>query len=272
MFRRGALVALIGMGLGLAGPARAAVLPDAPCQVIASERSEVAPLVPGVLTEVLVDRGDHVNKGQVVARLYAEVERAQVASAAARASSDATLRSRRAKLGMTERTVARNKDLQAQKVISEQDYDQVRTERDVAAIEAVVASEALAQARADLDVARASLNAREIRSPIDGVVTDRAAQPGERAGEKPLMTIQRLDRLYAEVVLPATLRNRIKPGSAVQLLFDLPELAPRTVKVSLVDPVIDPRTDMFSLRLTLENVDLAVPVGIKCRIDLEAAP
>jgi RND family efflux transporter MFP subunit len=263
---------LIALALLLAQGAQAAVVPDAPCQVSASEHSELSALVPGVLAEVLVDRGDKVKKGQVLARLHSEVEQAQLSSAIARAGADALLRSRRAKLAMAERTLVRNKDLQTRNVISDQDYDQLRTDRDIAALDVTAAAEALSQAKAELEIARAALAVREIRSPIDGVVTDRGLNPGERAGEKPVLVVQRLDRLYAEAVLPATLRAGLHVGSQVTLLFDLPGLAPRSAAVALVDPVIDPKTDMFAVRMTLDNADLTLPAGLKCRIDLAAAP
>ncbi len=252
-------------------PALATILPDAPCQVTASEHSELASLVPGVLAEVLVDRGAKVTKGQVLARLHSEIEQAQVNAATARASADAALRQRRAKLAMADRTLVRNRDLLAKKAISEQDLDQLRTDREIAQLDVTAAQEQLNQARTELETARAALAVRELRSPIDGVVTDRGLQPGERAGDKPVLTVQKVDRLYAEAVLPTGLRATLHPGSRVRLLFDLPGLEPRIAAITLVDPVIDPKTDMFSVRITLDNADLALPAGIKCRIDPEPA-
>jgi RND family efflux transporter MFP subunit len=253
-------------------PADAAVLPDAPCQVSASERSEVAPLVPGVLSEVLVDRGAHVTKGQVLARLHSEVEQAELHSALLRASGEAALRQRRAKLAMSERTLARNSDLLAKHAISDQDLDQLRTDHAMAQMDVLAAQEAIAQARSDAETAKAAVAVRELRSPIDGVVTERDAEPGERAGEKPVLVVQRLDRLRVEAVLPASLYGRLHAGSVARLYFDLPNLAPRDVPIDLVDPVIDPKTDTFMIRLSLDNHDLSLPAGLKCRIDPMVEP
>ncbi len=255
-----------------AAAAHAAMLPDAPCQVTASERSEIAALVPGVLSEVLVDRGSRVVKGQVLARLHAEIEQAQYNLAKIRAAADAALRQRRARLAMTERTLARNRDLLAKRVISEQDLDQITTDHAIAAQDVAAAQEAMNQARAELETAQAAVAVREIRSPIDGVVTERALHPGERAGDKPVLVVQKLDQLYAEAVLPAAFRAGLHVGSQARLGFELPDLAPRVVAIDLIDPVIDPKTDMFTVRMTIANADLALPAGIKCRIDVGAAP
>jgi RND family efflux transporter MFP subunit len=259
-------------GLLAGAPARAELLADAPCQITASERSEVSALVPGVLAEVLVERGAHVSKGQLLARLHSEVEQAQFGVARLHAAGDAALRQRRARLAMAERTLARNRDLVTQHVISEQDLDQLRTERDLAQFDVAGAEEALAQAKAEMEAARAAVEVRELRSPIDGVVTERNAEPGERAGERPVLVIQRLDRLYAEAVLPAALHPGLRPGAKARVEFAMNGAPPRIGAVSMVDPVIDPKTDMFTIRVALDNTSSVLPTGIKCRIDPMAVP
>jgi RND family efflux transporter MFP subunit len=266
------ILAVLASGVVAAADARAGMLADAPCQVTSSERSELASQAPGVLAEILVDRGDHVQKGQVVARLHREVEQAQLVLAQARAGADSGLRVRRVKLALAERTLARNQDLLAKKFISEQDIDQLRSDREIAALDVATAVEALTQARAELQAAQAALAIREIRSPIDGVVTERGLNPGERVGEKPVMVIERLDRLYADVALPSSLLPQVRAGTRATLSFNLPGLPPRNAEAALVDPAVDAKSDMFSVRFVLNNADLRVPAGIKCRIDLEGVP
>jgi RND family efflux transporter MFP subunit len=254
----------------LALPAAAQVtLPAAfPCQVFPSERSEIASPVIGVLAEVLVDRGTRVSRGQPVARLHAEVEETQVMLAQARAEADALLRSRRAKLGLADRTLGRNRDLVQQRVISAADLDQMRTDREVAALDVNAAAEALAIARHELEQARAALAIRTIRSPIDGVVTVRSLWPGEQVRDKPIMTIERIDRLHVELSLPETLYGRVRQGDRATLRFEVPGIAPVQAQVALVDPVVDAGSHTFGLRFVLDNSRLGLPAGIKCQADL----
>ena len=260
---------LAGVLLVVGGMARAAPLPDAPCQVVSSQRVELASQIPGVLSDVLVDRGDIVRKGQLLAQLPSEVEQAQLLQAQARAQSDGQVRSRRAKLALTERSVFRNESLRGKNFISEQDFDQLRTERDIAAAEAAAAAEALAQARIEVQSARAALEVRSLRSPIDGVVTERDLNPGERVADKPVLVLERVDLLYAEVALPAALLTRLHVGSRTTLAFvDVPGLPPRQAEVSLIDPAVDPKSGTFGVRLNLDNADGKLPTGIKCAIDL----
>lgn len=239
-----------------------------PCQVFPSERSELASPIIGVLAEVLVDLGARVTRGQVVARLHAEVEETQVTLAQARASADAALRGRRAKLGLADRTLARNRDLVAQRVISEADLDTMRTDREVASLEVNAAAEALAIARHELDQARTALAIRSIRSPIDGVVTVRTLWPGEQVRDRPIMTIERIDRLHVEVSLPEVLIGRVKPGDKATLRFEVPGLAPVEAVVALVDPGVDPGSHTFGVRFVVDNSRLLLPAGIKCQADL----
>src|SRR5579863_646597 len=67
--------------------------------------------VPALLSEVLVDRGDFVKKGDVLARLESDVETATVALAKARADNDAAVQSARAKLNFQVRKAARAVEL-----------------------------------------------------------------------------------------------------------------------------------------------------------------
>ncbi|MBL6458518.1 efflux RND transporter periplasmic adaptor subunit [Belnapia sp. T6] len=260
-----------------AGPALAQRLPaplpaaDFPCQVTSSRRIELASPVVGVLSDVLVERGDRVRRGQVVAQLQSEVEQAQVALAQARASSDAQLKLRRARMALADRTLSRNRPLAGERFVSEQELDQIRTERDVAAMDAASATESLVIARAELEQARAALAIRSIRSPVDGVVTDRILSGGEQVRDKPILVIEQVDRLHVEVSLPSALRTGLHVGSHARISFLLPGLDPVLAEVAVVDPVVDPRSDTFNIRFVLDNVAGRIPAGIKCRAALEPA-
>lgn len=262
------LIALLWPGFAWAQPSG----PAYPCQVFPSAKAEVSSPVPGVLAEVMVDRGARVIKGQPIARLRSETEEAQVALAQARAGADAQLRSRRAKLAQADRILGRNRDLLDKKFISENELDQMRTERDVAAQDVTQAAEALGVARLELEQARVQLALRLIRSPLDGVVTERALQPGEQVREKPIMVIQQVGLLHAEVALPGSLIRGVRIGTKARISFPIAGVEPVSAAVSVVDPVIDPSSDMFTARFVIDNKAGLIPGGIKCHADLETMP
>ncbi len=258
--------------LGLIAGHASAQTPSYPCQVFPSAKAEIASPVPGVLGQVLVERGDHVTAGQPVAKLRSEMEEAQVALAQTKANADATVRAKRARLAQADRTLGRNRDLLEKKFISENELDQMRTERDVAQQDVTAATEALGVARMELEQAKVQLALRTIRSPIDGVVTERALSPGEQVRDKPIMIIQQVGTLHAEVALPANFIRRVKPGTTARISFPVPGVDPVPAIVSVVDPVIDPASDTFTLRFNIDNKAGLIPGGIKCRADIDGLP
>src|SRR5262245_19424229 len=129
--------------------------------------------VPGLLSEVLVDRGAIVKKGDVIARLESGVEEAAVSLAKARADNDATVRSNRAKLAFQLRREERTKLLRKNDNIALSAADEAETAARVAESEAQEAEVNLQLAQLELARTTEILKQRTIRSPIDGVVVAR---------------------------------------------------------------------------------------------------
>src|SRR5262245_12553024 len=137
--------------------------------------------VPGLISEVLVDRGAIVKKGDVVARLESGVEEAAVALAQARADNESTVRSNLAKLEFQKRKEERAKQLRKNDNISVAAADEAETASRVAQSELDEAQVNLQLSKLELTRAAEVLRQRTIRSPINGVVTTRALGPGEYA-------------------------------------------------------------------------------------------
>src|SRR5262245_66092518 len=88
--------------------------------------------VPGLISEVLVDRGAIVKEGDVIARLESGVEEAAAALAKARAQNDATVRSNRTKVEFQRRKEERAKQLRRNDNISVASADEAETAARVA--------------------------------------------------------------------------------------------------------------------------------------------
>ena len=267
MFRN--LAVLLVVAALIAAPSVMAAETDTPfyaCQVLASAKVQIASPVQGVLSDVMVERGQKVTVRQPIARLHGEVEEAQVALAEAKASSDALLRSKKSRLAFEERRVDRNKELVRKEFVSEIDIDQMRTDRDIAEMDVVQTSDSIRVARMELAQARAQLDIRTIRSPIDGVVTEKRLSPGEQVRDQPIVVIQRVDPLHVEVALPTSLFTQVKAGSKATITFDSPGLSPLVAGASLVDPVIDAASNTFGVRFVIDNKSNAIPAGVKCRL------
>ena len=117
----------------------------------------------------------------------------------------------------------------------------------------------------DLKHARANLNLRQIKSPIDGVVVKRYAMPGEFVETDPILQIAQLDPLRIEVVSPVENYGKIKKGMQAKILPEFGEYDALIATVVVVDKVIDAASGTFGVRLELKNEDYAIPGGLKCR-------
>jgi RND family efflux transporter MFP subunit len=248
------------------GSSLGAEAPSFVCQVFASERIELASPVEGVLDTVLVDRGAIVHKGDVVATLNTAIQRVQLDLAKARASSDAQLRGKKEKHAFEARKLARNGDLVRQNLVSGNEIDQMKTDTAVAAMEVATVEESLAIAKIEYEKAKTELDIRSIRSPIDGIVTERRLSGGELVRDKPIMVIAKTDPLHAEVSLPASYFGRIQPGTKAEIIFSVPGRPSREAVAGLIDRFIDAASNTFGIRFILPNPDNEIPAGTKCQV------
>jgi RND family efflux transporter MFP subunit len=268
-FQRAALQALTFLALAAAGPLHAAQ--PLGCLIEPQQVAEVGSPVIGVVQELLVERGDRVVKGQVLALLRGEVERAAVGVANSRAQAEADEQAARANVGFARQKLDRAQDLLDKKFISQQGLDQARTEHEIAEQKLIQAQEQKRIAHRELGLAAAQLAQRSIRSPFDGVVAERYVALGERVEDKPLFRVAQVDPLKVQVVVPAAYYGKIAAGAAARIQPQLPEAAAVSARVSLVDKLIDAPSHTFRVQLALPNPDLALPAGLRCQADFGLA-
>jgi len=229
--------------------------------------------VRGKLKTVNVERSDLVEKGQVLAELESEVEKAEVELARARSSMKAELMSSEVSYAYARRKLRRFDGLLEQDVVSAQTKDEVETEEDLALQQIAQAKENRRLAELELQRALVVLEQRTVTSPISGVVVERYASSGEFADDEALMQLAQLDPLNVEVILPAHLFGSIKPGMQAEVT---PETSldgkSYTAEVKIVDRMIDASSGTFGVRLELPNPDYKLPGGLKCmaRFDAQA--
>lgn len=156
---------------------------------------KVSPDISGEVVELTVEEGDTVKKGQVLARIYADIYASQRDQASAGvAQMQAQVDNARAQLGALKATLdqaevnyKRQKDLLAQKVISRVEFEQAEqaylTARANynAALQGIRANEAsVRSAMASLNRASKDVSRATIVAPMTGVVSLLAVKKGER--------------------------------------------------------------------------------------------
>jgi RND family efflux transporter MFP subunit len=234
--------------------------------------AEIGSPVVGIVDSVNVDRGSIVRKGQILATLRADVERATVKIADTRVRAEADVKTAEANLRLARITQKRGEDLVSQRYISQQALDKSIAETAIAEQKLELAREQLDVWGSELTLARAQLGQRYIHSPIDGIVAERYVWPGERVEEKPLFKIAKIDPLRVEMVVPVALYGLISKDMMLTVTPELPNALPLHAKVVLVDKLIDGASNTFRLRAEIPNKELIIPSGVRCKAELPDPP
>ncbi|MGZ8982719.1 MAG: efflux RND transporter periplasmic adaptor subunit [Methylotenera sp.] len=238
------------------------------CLIEPERIAEVGSQVIGVVESVNVERGDLVRKGQVLATLRSDVERASVQVANTRSQAEAEVRSAEAALKLAHVTETREEDLVAKKFISQQALDKSHAETAMTVQKLALAREQLRTRNDELALARAQLGQRTIRSPIDGIIADRYIWPGERVEEKAMFRVAKITPLRIEMVVSAALYGSISQGMQLSVVPQMPNAQPLQAKVVLVDKLIDGASNTFRIRAEIPNKDSAIPSGLRCKVEL----
>lgn len=182
----------------------AAAEADFMAEVRATQRAELGFAVAGRVAAVLVEPGDVVQAGQLLARLDERPLQAQQAAA------QADVARQQAQLAELHRRLARVQQAR------QAEADAVSaTESGAAETELAAAEAALRAARAQLDAATWSLSQGSLRAPMAGVIATRLLEPGQAAGPgAPALVIDGAGRELS-VRVPATLA--LRPGQSVMV-------------------------------------------------------
>ena len=129
----------------------------------------------------------------------------------------------------------------------------------------------LSAAKGKLLSAEAQLSYSEIRSPIDGVVTDRPLFPGELASaNQPLLTVMNTSRLIAKSHIAQSQAVTLKVGNPATIQIagsDEPILA----KVTLVSPALDPGSTTIEVWIETAKPPVALKPGMTVQISITSA-
>jgi RND family efflux transporter MFP subunit len=210
---------------------------DMDCLVEPHMVVDVATAAAGIIESVSVDRGDFVEKGQVIARLESDIQKLDVELSRVRAE-------------FSKRKYSRMERMHIQKVLSSQEKDESETEKELAALE--------------FKRAREALEMREIRSPLSGVIVERYLSPGEFVEQEKLVKVAQIDPLNVEVIVPDTLLGKVQMGGKALIALERPTDKPLESEVKVIDKVVDAASGTFGIRLELPNPDYRIPAGVRC--------
>lgn len=268
-------------------------------------QAAIAPKFSAPVDKFYVQRGAHVKEGELLATLenkdlaaaaqdnkgsymtaeaaFATATKAQVPEDTQKAELDVAQAS--ANLDLNRSIVKSRKQLFAEGAIPGRDLDtaeaalvQAQAAYDTAAkhlesLRQVSREAALKSAQGQLTSAEgkymgaeAQLNYSEIRSPINGVVTDRPLYAGETAAAgTALLTVMDTSALIAKTHLAQNLTQQMKVGDEASVR--VPGVAnPVSAKVSLISPALDPGSTTVEVWLRIDNKAGTLKVGTPVKV------
>ena len=225
---------------------------------------ELSSPVDSVLETILVDTGDYVTRGQIVATLESSIEKARVKLARLHANSVSGINNRKVQLEYAQRYDQRMADLFLKNSVSQYERDKAETEVLLAEIELKKANEENRIAQLNLELTLSQLALKTIKSPIDGIVVDRYAMVGESVSERVIMKLAKINPLKVELIAPTEYFGLITRGMEVEIYPEQPANQVFKATVTVVDRLIDPASGSFTVRMELPNPDDLLVGGVNC--------
>ncbi len=271
------------VAIGNGGAASASVL-DATGYVVARRMATVSAKVPGKVREVLIEEGQRVEPGQVIATLDpidAEQQRTLSASQLQAARSQAA--GVQAQLKEAEANAARLGALVGQKLVSRAQYEQAIAQRDSLRAQLATAQRNAQVAADGLRISAQGVDNTIVRAPFAGVVIAKAAQPGEivspmaagggftRTG---IGTIVDMDSLEVEVEVGEAFIGRVKPGMPTETVLNAYQDWKIPGKVIAIIPAADRGKATVKVRVGIDAKDARIVPDMGARVSFleEAKP
>jgi membrane fusion protein (multidrug efflux system) len=194
----------------------------------------------GTVSEINFQSGTLVKKGDILLKLDASAEQAQLRAAQAEAE-------------LAKADYERARDLASRKVISPAELD--------------AASAKYAQKKAAAENIQSVIDKKEIRAPFDGAAGIRTVNPGEMVNVgRALVSLQALDQVFFDFALPQQQLQEVKSGLAVKVTTDAIPDREFDGKLTAINSAVDPATRNVSLQATVDNADHALRPGMFGRI------
>jgi RND family efflux transporter MFP subunit len=202
--------------------------------VEADKVNNIAPAMGGRIRKIYVEVGSSVRQGQPVVAMDA-----------------ATFSQQETQVATLRRDYERYKELYEVGGISRQQLDQAKTQLDVA------------------ESALGNLGENTtLTSPVNGVVTARNYDPGDVAGQLPILTIETMNPVKVKVNVSESYYSRVVKGMPVEVQADALGAETFAGKVSLIYPTLDPASHTFPVEITLPNGDQRLRPGMFARVKM----
>lgn len=196
----------------------------------------------GVVAEIKFENGAVSRKGDVLVRLDASAEEAQMHSA-------------EADLELARSDLQRTRDLAARRVVSKAELDSAESK--------------FKQKEASVAQMRSMIAKKEVRAPFDGQLGIRQVNIGQSIEARtPIVALTSLDPVYIDFALPQQDLSKLSAGLDVRVRTDAVPGREFKGKLTAINSMVDTVTRNVSLQGTLENPDHSLHPGMFAKVEV----
>ncbi|MBW8311598.1 MAG: efflux RND transporter periplasmic adaptor subunit [Rhizobium sp.] len=249
---------------------------DASGYVTARRIATVSSKITGKVREVLIEEGQVVAEGEVLAYLDDADAAAQRDLAGAQlASSQSQLTEARAQLTLANQTLVRQRELAAQQLVAASALDAAVADRDARAARLASLQRAVKVAQDQLAIAGLGVDNTVIRAPFAGVIVAKAAQPGEMispisAGGGSIRTgigtLVDMDSLEVQVDVNEANIGRVTPKMPVEAVLNAYPDWKIPAEVIAIVPTADRTKATVKVRIALKEKDPRIVPDMGVRV------
>ncbi|MFA6618207.1 MAG: efflux RND transporter periplasmic adaptor subunit [Candidatus Neomarinimicrobiota bacterium] len=216
----------------------------------------VYPKLTDTVWDIYVENGDYVKKGELLAKIDDATVRASKAQA------QGAYLSAKSQVANVNVEFERMKTLYEAKAISDSQWDQLVTQKEVA-------EAGLEQAKAALSMAETQLTYASVTAPISGYVSNLAYRIGDMSTpQKPFLTIHQTETVKININVTESDLGFIKVGQRTEIHLSSYPNQIFEGKVETVSPVIDPMTRTAKIEIIAKNDDARLKPGMFARVDI----
>jgi len=251
--------------------------------VTARREATVSAQITGTMIKVMIEEGERVEAGQVLALLEDTAQRAALAQAQAQLrAAQAQLVQFQSQLAQNRRDLKRAEDLVGRRLVSEQAVEVARTQVETEAAQVETQKKQVELAQAGVQGAQVQLDYCTIRAPFTGVIIAKAAQVGEivspfsagggftRTG---IGTIVDMDSLEIEVDVNESYINRVVANQKIDAVLDAYPDWKIPGHVIAIIPTADRSKATVKVRVAMDQKDARIVPDMGVRVSfLEEAP
>jgi len=230
---------------------------------------DVAAAEIGIIAEMKVREGDVVSKGQVLATLDNELQKALLAIAQKNVDARGRLESARAELALRAHHLEKLETLLQKGHARHDEVERARADVAIAQANVLSAEEEHTVRQLEHQKIAVQLQRRNVLAPIDGVVTDIHKDEGEYVAptDPYVLHMVQLERLWATFSIPGSHAAALNVGDRVPVRVASSATAVEGV-LEYVAPITDAESGTVRVKVRLDNPDGAYRSGQRCSLQL----